>query len=226
MLNSNWGLKMKKINLIALILSATLVLPVYAQGIATVKQIEWEKEEIATKTVLVTREEAPATVAPNGEIKLNDVIDSENKKITVKMQNGAVLKLVPKTKLSVVEYKNGKAVYELLEGEVNYLSQPKTPDAIIRLNKKDYVLGASVDIAVSYDKEKENMLKEDTLKDSEQTLKNSTVFSKENVIYSFAVYGGSFKVGTEVVKKGFTAKVDLQGNVEVGQTVKKRGIRG
>jgi hypothetical protein len=190
---------MKKFNLIALLLWATVVTPVCAEGVATIQKIEIEEGVVATKDLTVTRDGKPSVLVTNNEIMLNDVIDTDTKKATLKMQNGAVWDLDEKTKFKVVEFQGKKAVYELLEGDLAvYTAGKKTSEAIIRVNKQNYTASSGAIVEFSFD----------------------------NEVTTVVVEEGSVKFAGGVVKKDKTAKIDAQGKVEISKTLKKRGIRG
>jgi hypothetical protein len=135
----------------------------------------------------------------DNEIKLNDVINTDTKTVTLKMQNGATWILDEKTKFRVVEYQGNKGIYELIEGDLaNYAAGKKSAEAVIRINKQNYIVKANAQVEVSYD----------------------------NDVTTVAVSEGSVKFTGGVISKGNTAKIDAQGKVEIRKSPKKRGIRG
>lgn len=190
---------MKRFNLIALLLLATVVTPVYAEGVATIQKIEIEEGVVTTKDLTVTRDGQDTVLVIDNEINLNDVIDTDTKKVTLKMQNGATWILDEKTKFRVVEYQGNKGTYELIEGDLaNYNSGKKSAEAVIRINKQNYLVKANAQVEVSYD----------------------------NEVTTVAVVDGSVKFAGGVISKGNTAKIDAEGKVEIRKISKKRGIRG
>ncbi len=189
---------MKKFNLSVLLL-AMVVTPVYADGVATIEKVEIEEGVTATQELSVTRDGQVIVLTADNEVKLNDVIDTDTKKVLLKMQNGAMWGLDEKTKFKVVEYQGNKVVYELIEAELaTYDAGKKAAEAIIRINKRDYTASSDAQVEFSYDNE------------------DTTV----------VVLAGTVKFAGEVVKKDKTAKIDAQGKVQINTTLKTRGIRG
>ncbi len=189
---------MKKLNLLAILLLGTVALPSYAGGLATVEQVELAAGIEETKDVSVLREEKATTVALHGAVEVNDVIDSGNKTVTLKMKNGSMWKLAEKTKFKLLNTKENKAGYELLSGTVDYLSGKKMPAAVLKVNGKDYTISASANVSVSYTAE----------------------------VTELTVDEGSIKMASGVIKKGTVATVDKDGKVTTQDALKKRGIRG
>ena len=205
---------MKKLSAIALFLLTITALPGYAQEVATIKQIQLEEGVTATKTVTITRAGKVSTLATNAEVKVNDVLEIDNKSVIVKMQNGATWTLDEKTKFSIADYQANKAVYVLIEGDANYQAGKKAPEATIKINNKDYLASAGANLSVSYD----------------------------NEVTLLIVRAGSVKVANQVVSQGNRVTINAQGEVHISKdrgirghsediedTVKKgqyEGIRG
>lgn len=189
---------MKKLTVSALFLLAITALPTYGQSIATITQIEVEDGVKATKSVAVTRAGKSSTLAVNAEVKLNDVIKTDSKPVTIKIQNGATWKLDVNTQFSITDYQGGKAVYTLIGGDANYQAKKATADATLKVNNKDYVINAeaeAVDVSVSYD-------------------------GKETLLI---IRDGSVKVGNDLVPHGHRIKINADGEVSIA---KDRGVRG
>ncbi len=192
---------MKKFNLIALLLWATAVTPVYAEGVATIEKIEIEEGIPATKDLTVTRDGQAMALVSDNKIKLNDVIDTDSKKVTLKMQNSTTLNLDEKTKFKIVEFKDKKAVYELIEGKLAINdARKKVPESVIRINELDYTVSADAGVEVE--------------------------FSYDNQITTVVVFEGAVKFAGGLVKQGNTAKIDAEGKVEFKKNLKTRGFRG
>ncbi len=186
---------MKKLMVWVLFLLVFTTLPVAAKGVATVDSIQGSEESVA-KDLTVVREGKAAAVAENDSIETNDIVDTTNKTVTLKTQNGSVWALEEKTKFSIhAATKEGKPVYVLLDGSAQYKAGEKAGEAIIRINEKDYLLSVGAKVK----------------------------FSRGTDVTSVTILGGTVTFGKQVFDSNKTIKIDAQGNVNVP---KMRGIRG
>jgi hypothetical protein len=189
---------MKKLMVWVLFLLAFTTLAVAAQGIATVESIQFSEETTnVAKDVAVVRDGKATVVAENDSIEANDIIDTANKTISLKTQNGSVWKLDDKTKFSIhAATKEGKPVYMFLEGSAEYQAGEKAGETIVKINGKDYLVSAGAKVN----------------------------FSRGVDVTSVTIIIGTVTFGKQVFNKTIT--IDAQGNVNLPPSHKTRGIRG
>lgn len=189
---------MKNLTILALFLSAFIALPVAAKGLATVEKIQTVEENAAAKTVTVVRTGKETAVSENEGIESNDVLNTADKAVTLKTQNGSVWSLGKKTRFSMQSAQDDKVVYVLLEGTAEYKAADKSGEAVVKINDKSYAVSAGGKANFSYDTE--------------------TTF--------LTVISGTVKFGKQVFDSSKTMKIDAKGNATIMTTPKTRGLRG
>jgi len=178
---------MKKLMALILFLLAVTALPAAADGLAVIEKIQGAEESNAAKNISVTRAAKEVVASETDSLDANDVVDTANKAVTLKTQNGSIWSLEEKTKFSILPAQGDKAVYALLDGAAEYKAGDKAGEILVKINGKDLQVSAGAKV----------------------------YFSRAAEITSFRVSEGTVKFGKQTFERNTTVKIDAQGNVTI-----------
>jgi hypothetical protein len=184
---------MKKLMLAGVLLTV-ITLPVFAKTVAVVEKIQISN---AVKKVTQTRDGKETNLGEKQAVEFNDVINSGDNIVSLKMDDASIWTLEEKTTFTVHSAEENKPVYELLVGSANYSAAEGVGEVLVKINNKVFMVSAKAKINFAYlDTEKMIELK---------------------------VTEGTVKFGNQVFDKEVTVRIDEQGKAT---TFKLRGFRG
>jgi hypothetical protein len=187
---------MKKLMVSVLFSLMVTTLPVAAKGIVAVEKIqESEENTITPKVTLVKSGKTQGVeVSEHDNLELNDVLDTGNKVVILKTQDGSSWSLKEKTKFSITATA-GKVIYNLIDGVAEYQAAEQAAEITVKISGKEYLISANGRVSFSYD-------------DEMVTLK---------------IIDGTVKFGNLVFDSNKTVKIDAQGNVNISKMRGIRG---